>query len=467
MMFHKLLFPMVVLPCILLVWFLAPKRWKNPVLAVLSLVLYAWGSPICAGILMLSILFNHLVGKALFRAEAGDRKRSLLLFGLAGNLLLFLAARYWPVLWSVSGVIAGRTRSLGFTPSVIGAGFFTLSALSYLFDLYGGKTESAGSLVDCALYLSFFPKLPAGPLVRYRDMAPQLRNHPVRAEKALAGGRRFLIGLAKKVLLANQLSRVFFSVTALSTNRISLVTAWVGALSYALMLYYDLSGYADMAIGLGGVFGFTLPENFNNPNGARSLTEYWERWHITLGGWFRTYIFEPLGGNRGSRIKTFRNLLLVWLPVGLWHGLTWTFLLWALYSGILLALENLVLDHRLKRWPGWLRRILTLLLVVLGWSLFFSPNVGSALSYFHRMIGVFTVPFADDGATYYLRSSWLILLIGVIGSLPVVRSLCQSLMQSKHILLQGLAAIVFGVLIWLCVAAMVSNPDSILFYPIF
>ena len=276
-----------------------------------------------------------------------------------------------------------------------------------------------------------------------------------------------MIGLAKKVLLSAQLSRVFFSVTSLNTGRISLVTAWIGAVSYALMLYYDLSGYADMAIGLGGIFGFTLPENFNYPIAAKSLAEHWERWHMTLGGWFRRYVFAPLGGDQGGRAKTFRNLLLVWLPVGLWHGLTWTFLLWAVYSAVLLALETLVLDHRLKRWPGWLRRILTLLLVVLGWSFFFSPTVGSAFSYFHRMIGVFTVPFADDGAAYYLRSSWLILLLAIIGCLPVVRGLGESLMQSKHVIPQILAALVFGALLWLCTAAMVSAPSQILVYPIF
>lgn len=467
MMLHVLLFPMVVLPCLLILWFLTPKRWKDPVLVVLSLLLYAWGSPVCAAVLLVSIFFNYFTGRALARAEHPQRKKALLLFGLAGNLLLFLAARYWPVLWSVSGKLGGQDRTLRFTPSVIGAGFFTLSALSYLFDLYRGKTEDAASLKGCALYLAFFPKLFAGPVVTYGDLAPQLRSHPVRAEKALAGGRRFLIGLAKKVLISNQLSRVFFSVTALSTGRISLVTAWIGAAAYALMLYYDLSGYADMAIGLGGVFGFSLPENFNYPIAANSLTAYWERWNMSLGNWFRTYIFEPLGGNRGGRARTFRNLLLVWLPLGLWHGLSWTFLVWAVYSAGLLALETLVLDHRLKRWPGWLRRILTLLLAGLGWCFFFSPDLGFAFSYFHRMIGVFTVPFFDDGATYYLRSSWLILLIAILGSLPVVKGLCDSLMQSKHVVLQGLAAIAFGVLLWLCTAAMVSAPNSLLFYPLF
>lgn len=466
MMLHVLLFPMAVLPCMLLLWFLAPKRWKDPVLVMLSLLLYAWGSPICAAVLAVSIFFNYFTGKALFQAEAPQRKKALLLFGLAGNLLLFLGARYWPVLSSVFGLFSGAGQ-LNFSLSVIGAGFFTLSALSYLTDLYRGKTASAATLTGCALYLSFFPKLFAGPVVPYGEMAPQLQSHPVRAEKALAGGRRFLIGLAKKVLISNQLSRVFFSVTALRTGRISLVTAWIGAASYALMLYYDLSGYADMAVGLGGIFGFSLPENFNYPIAAKSLTDFWERWNITLGGWFRTNVFEPLGGNRGGRGKTFRNLLLVWLLVGLWHGLTWTFLVWAVFSAVMLALETLVLDHRLKRWPGWLRRILTLLLVSMGWCFFFAPDLSFAFSYFHRMIGVFTVPFFDDGATYYLRSSWLILLIAVLGSLPMVRGLCDSLMQSRHIVLQGLAAIAMGVLLWFCVAAMVSAPNALLFYPLF
>ena len=466
MSFHTLLFPIAALPCILILWALAPKRWKDPVLVLLSLLLYAWGSPICAIILLISILFNFFVGKRIVLAEAKQRKRSLLLFGLAGNLLLLLAARYWPVLWSVFGGTADTAAGL-LTYSVIGTGFFTLSALSYLFDLYRAQEALPASLTGCALYLSFFPKLFGGPVILYRDMAPQLQNHPIRAEKALAGGRRFLIGLAKKVLLSNQLSRVFFSVTSMHPGRISLVTAWIGALSYGLMLYYDLSGYADMAIGLGGIFGFTLPENFNYPLASKSLNEFWSRWHSTLGGWFREYVFEPLGGNHGRRSKTLRNLFLVWLLVGLWHGINWTFLVWAIYSAGLLALEALVLDHRLSRLPGWLRRGLTLLLVFLGWSFFFSPDVGTALTYFHRMIGIFTVPFADDGATYYLRSSWLILLIALIGGLPVVRGLCQSVMQSKHLVLQGVAVIVFGVLLWFCIAAMVSAPNAILFYPQF
>ena len=299
----------------------------------------------------------------------------------------------------------------------IGVSFFTFSLLSYLFDVYRDRAPAARNMLDFSLYVTFFPKLVSGPIVQYAEMEPQLRDHPVTREGFGSGARLFLIGLAKKVLLANTLGTTFYALSALPMTQLSTLSAWLGAVCYALMLYFDFSGYSDMAIGLASMFGFRFGRNFDYPYVSQSITEFWRRWHISLGAWFRDYVYIPCGGSRAGTARTIANLLLVWLLTGIWHGANWTFLLWGVYYGILLLLEKFVLRH-----------VLTLLLVLIGWVFFFSSSPAAAFGWIGRMFGSGSA-LIDATAKYYLAGCWPLLLVGAIGSFPVVSHVGTNLLR--------------------------------------
>ncbi|MBQ1372307.1 MAG: MBOAT family protein, partial [Oscillospiraceae bacterium] len=343
----------------------------------------------------------------------------------------------------------------------VGISFFTFSVLSYLFDVYRGRSQAAGSLLDCAVYVSFFPKLISGPIVTWKDFEPQLRNHPMSSELVFDGGRRFLVGLAKKVLLANTLGTSFYAISARAPGELSMLAAWIGALSYSLMLYFDFSGYSDMAIGLGQIFGFKMPENFLYPYASGSMTDFWRAWHVSLGGWFRDYVYIPLGGSRAGKSKTIRNLALVWLLTGLWHGANWTFIFWGVYHGCLLLLEKFTLKSYVEKLPNWLRHLLTVVLAVIGWVFFFSPSLGSAFAFLGAM---FSGPITDSFGRYCFSGSWLVLLVCGIGCLPYPRLIARNLFHSRSILVKAVSLAFFGVLLYFCTAGMLSDTYASFLY---
>lgn len=461
MSFSNLFFPFVLLPCAIGLYCITPQRLKNFLLVLLSLVFYAWGRPVYVVLLALSILFNHFTARELMLLADSPRRKLVLSTGVVLDLLLLGFFKYWGFLVSSLGSLFGADWSVSLPPSPVGISFFTFSVLSYLFDVYRGRSKAAGSLLDCALYVSFFPKLISGPIITWRDMEPQLRNHPMKRSLAFPGGRRFLVGLAKKVLIANTLGNTFYAISALDPAGLSALTAWIGALSYSLMLYFDFSGYSDMAIGLGQIFGFTMPENFLYPYASGSMTDFWRTWHASLGGWFRDYVYIPLGGSRAGKSKTIRNLAIVWLLTGIWHGANWTFIFWGIYHGVLLLLEKFLLKSLAEHLPRWLRHVLTVLLAVVGWVFFFSPSLGSAFSYLGSML---SGPLADAAGRYYLSSGWLILLVAAIGSLPFLRSVGLNLMRSRSSVVQLLALVFFGVLVYFCVAGMLSDTYASFLY---
>ena len=461
MSFSNLFFPFVFLPCAILLYGLMPQKLKNPMLVLLSLVFYAWSRPVYVVLLILSIVFNHFTARELQTLEPGKRRRLVLISGVALDLLLLGFFKYWGFLVSSLGSLFGADWSVSLPPSPVGISFFTFSVLSYLFDVYRGRSQAAGNLLDCALYVSFFPKLISGPIVTWKDMEPQLHSHPVTSELAFAGGRRFLVGLAKKVLIANTLGNTFYAISALAPGELSALTAWIGALSYSLMLYFDFSGYSDMAIGLAQIFGFTMPENFLYPYASGSMTEFWRTWHASLGGWFRDYVYIPLGGSREGKAKTVRNLAIVWLLTGIWHGANWTFVFWGIYHGCLLLLEKFVLRSLAEKLPKWLGHLLTVMLAVIGWVFFFSPSLGSAFSFLGSML---SGPIADSVGRYYLSSSWLILLVGAVGCLPWPRTVARNLFRSRSPLVKLLALAFFGVLVYFSVAGMLSDTYSSFLY---
>ena len=462
MSFASLVFLCVFLPCSLILYALMPGKLKNPLLVILSLLFFAWGNLLGAAVLALLIPCNYLAARRIAAGQTGPRLTLLIAAALV-DLAVMALLKYGGPLLARFGLRSAAVWSASLPMPALGCAFFTLSLLAFLADVYRGEA-AVGSLTEFALYVSFFPKLLAGPVISWKAMAPQLRSHPFRAERALAGGRRFLFGLIKKLLIADSLGRVYLTVSALPAGQLSLVTAWIGTLSFAFMLYYDLGAYTDMAVGLGGLFGFNLPENFDRPWCAYSLTEYWRRWHCSLGDWFRRYARRPLEGGRTGGRQSAWTLLAVWILLALWHRLSWNLLLWGAYSGLLLLLEQTVLEYRLKKLPRWFRRVLTLFLIFLGWVFFFTPDPGTAFLYLHRMVGLFTVPFADRAAAYYLRSSWLVLAIALVGILPITKDLCDRVLCSRQLWLRLLAGLVFGALLYLSAAALLGGAETAFLY---
>lgn len=388
MAFSTLVFPFVFLPVSLILYFVLPKQLKNAALVVCSLVFFAWGTPEYLVLMVLDIAFHYFAGRELALQKARGRSgRFVLVSSVLVNLLLLGFFKYYGFLVDNLNALLGTALRARELPMPIGVSFFTFSLLSYLFDVYRDRAPAARNVLDFSLYVTFFPKLVSGPIVQYAEMEPQLRDHPVTREGFGSGARLFLIGLAKKVLLANTLGTTFYALSALPMTQLSTLSAWLGAVCYALMLYFDFSGYSDMAIGLASMFGFRFGKNFDYPYVSQSITEFWRRWHISLGAWFRDYVYIPCGGSRAGTVRTIANLLLVWLLTGIWHGANWTFLLWGVYYGILLLLEKFVLRRVLEHLPGLLRHVLTLLLVLIGWVFFFSSSPAAAFGWIGRMFG--------------------------------------------------------------------------------
>lgn len=461
MSFSTLIFPFAMLPLALLLYFAVPKRMKNAVLLLCSLLFFAWGRPQYLLLLLCSLVFNYATG-LLLDGQKKEKARVTLASAVVVNLLLLACFKYSDALLSALGKLLGMAWADDALPMPLGISFFTFSILSYLFDVYRKKAPAARNFLNFALYVSFFPKLVSGPIVPYAAMEPQLAERRVTAEQFGGGARLFLIGLAKKLLLANTLGTSFYALSALPPERLSVLGAWLGALAYALMLYFDFSGYSDMAIGLAGMFGFRFAKNFDYPYLSGSLTEFWRRWHISLGAWFRDYVYIPLGGSRAGKLRTIGNLLLVWLLTGIWHGASWTFVLWGVYYGILLVLEKFVFARLLPHLPGAVRHFLTLLLVLLGWVFFFSPTVGGAFGWLGRMFGM-GGSIAGAAAKYQLAASWRVLLVGVIGATPVASRVGRRLLQ-RGAAGQVLSVVFFAMLLLLCIACMMNDTYSSFLY---
>ena len=320
------------------------------------------------------------------------------------------------------------------------------------------------NILEFSLFVTFFPKLVSGPIVQYSAMAQQLHERRLSSVKFGRGVRMFLIGLSKKVLLSNTIGTTFYALTALAPEEISVASAWLGAVSYALMLYFDFSGYSDMAIGLATMFGFDFDPNFDYPYMSSSVSEFWRRWHVSLGAWFRDYIYIPLGGSREGTGKTVRNLLIVWALTGIWHGASWNFIFWGLYYGGILLLEKFVLAPLLEYIPKIVKQIFTLILVLIGWVFFFSPSLGSAFLWLGRMFGIGAAGLVDANARYYFGGSWIVLLIGAFASFPLGAKLGNNALRGENKLPVYLSVVWFGILLMLCIAGMMSSTYSSFLY---
>ena len=467
MAFNDLSFVFLFFPAVLLLHWAVPGMLKNLVLLIFSLVFFAWGSPTYVLLMVLLIFFNYFSGLQI-AAQKEEENETMAKFALVSavvvNLLLLGFFKYWGFLLENVNALLGTSLAAPQMAMPLGVSFFTFSILSYLYDVYRDKVPAAENLLDFALFVTFFPKLVSGPIVQYSAFSEQVRERKCNATKFGKGCRLFLIGLSKKVLLSNIIGTTFYAVTALPANGISFVTAWLGTVCYALMLYFDFSGYSDMAIGLASMFGFSFDKNFDYPYMSSSITEFWRRWHISLGAWFRDYIYIPLGGSRVETPKIIRNLLVVWLLTGVWHGASWNYIFWGLYYGGLLLLEKFVFKSILEKIPSLIRVPFTLILVLVGWVFFFSPSLGSAFLWLARMLGIGTTGFLDATAKYYLGSSWLVLLVGAVSAFPLGANLGNKLLKGKSKLPIYLSVIWFGVLLLLCIAGMMSSTYSSFLY---
>ena len=418
MLFSSIPFLYYFLPLVLAVYFLTPRAGKNAVLFLSSLLFYAWGEPKFCIFMLLSILQGYVFGR-LIEKHAQNKKRSKLFLtaSVALSLALLAYCKYADFFLSSVNAVTGLSFKLLHVTLPIGISFYTFQILSYVVDVYRGEVPAQKSFLKLGTYIAMFPQLIAGPIVRYADIAPQLDSRQTTLEDVSSGACRFVIGLSKKVLLANVLYEL---ITAFQQSRdLSVLYFWLYAVSFALQLYFDFSGYSDMAIGLGRIFGFRFQENFNYPYISGSITEFWRRWHISLGSWFRDYVYIPLGGNRVSKAKWLRNILVVWMLTGLWHGASWNFVLWGLGFAILLVAEKLVYGRLLQR-THVLKHVYTLLLVTLSFVLFNADSVSEAVSQLGAMFGAGGLPLVSTEGVYYLKSYAGTFLFAAIGATPLV-----------------------------------------------
>ena len=414
MLFSSTVFLLVFLPVVLLIYYLlrGKRRLQNIFLLLASLVFYAWGKPENVLLLLFSIACNYGFGVLIGALREKGRSSTAALIGAVvvnlGVLFVFKYLNFTTAQLSALGLELSLTQ----IALPIGISFFTFQAMSYVIDVHRGQTPAQKNPLTLALYIALFPQLIAGPIVKYHTVAEQLDGRVESWEGFSSGVRRFLVGLCKKVLLANQLALI--ADRAFSAGAPAASMAWLGAVCYALQIYFDFSGYSDMAIGLGAMFGFRFEENFRYPYCAASVTDFWRRWHISLSSWFRDYVYIPLGGSRGSTAKLVRNLLIVWALTGIWHGANWTFLLWGLFYFVLLTVEKL--GRLEERWPTVLRRILTLLAVLFAWVLFRAEDLGAAGRYFAAMFGA---NGAFDAQTLFcLREYAVFLIAGLVFAVP-------------------------------------------------
>lgn len=413
MVFSSAVFLFVFFPVTLILYFMpgfagneekSIKR-KNLILCIASLIFYAWGEPVYIVLMCLSILFNYNLGLDMENHRSHSRKmKRLLIFGVCFNLFMLGFFKYAGFIVSNINSALGTQIEYEGLPLPVGISFYTFQILSYVIDVYKGTVRAQTKLVNFAAYISMFPQLIAGPIVQYKDIEKQLNERSITIDNFYDGIIYFIRGLGKKVLFANTIGAVYSDISAGGFSDVSAVTAWICIICYTLQIYFDFSGYSDMAVGLGKMMGFEFVQNFNYPYKAKSIKDFWSRWHISLSSWFRDYVYIPLGGNRKGLARTVVNTMIVWALTGLWHGAAWNFIAWGMFYGILLIAEKYLLAGVLDRIPSVLRHIGTLIVVMIGWVFFSSENIAQATEFIGALMG-FTGSFIDSQAMYLLKEN--------------------------------------------------------------
>ena len=421
MLFSSIPFLFYFLPCVLILYLIAPKCLKNTVLLLSSLVFYAWGEPRYVIWMLLAITLGYIFGLLIERFKEKKRISKLfMILSVASSLAMLGYFKYVDFFIGNFNAITGLSIPLLKIALPIGISFYTFQILSYTVDVYRGNVAAQKNPIDLAAYVALFPQLIAGPIVRYSDVAEQLKSRTHTLEKTALGARRFMIGLGKKILIANILGELCDTFRASDDK--SVLFFWLYAVAYSLHIYFDFSGYSDMAIGLGKLFGFDFLENFNYPYISASITEFWRRWHMSLGSWFRDYVYIPLGGNRVSRMRHLFNIFVVWMLTGFWHGAAWDFIVWGLFFAVLLMVEKLWLLKYLKK-SRVLSHIYVVVLIIISFVIFDASSMGQAFSYIGSMFGAGGYPLVSTEFLYYLRSYGVVLILGIIGATPLPKKL--------------------------------------------
>ncbi len=455
MVFSSITFLYYFLPIVLLIYFIVPSKFRNLVLLISSLFFYFYGEPRYILVLLFSVVFNYYMGKLISKENSKYRK-VLFISDMIINFGLLFYFKYFDFFIDNINQILNIKIPLFNIIMPIGISFFTFQATSYVIDIYLGKVKSANSILDFAAYLSLFPQLIAGPIVRYQTIDQELKDRSVTYQKFADGVKRFIIGLSKKVLLANVLGVFSNSLSSISTS--SVLSYWLQAISNTLQLYLDFSGYSDMAIGLGLMFGFTFLENFNHPFIASSITEFWHRWHISLSTWFRDYVYIPLGGSRVGKFRNYLNILIVWMITGLWHGASWNFVFWGLYFACFLVIEKIFLLSFLKK-HKLLGLFYTNILVVISFVIFNQTTVSGIYKFLTSMFGLQHLPFSNLETIYYLKNYFIVFIVSILCSTPIIRYFIQKLNQNKmiHKIFEIVEPIIYISLLLLCTSYIIDE----------
>ena len=459
MLFSSITFLFLFLPIMLAVYYIAPPQWKNLLLLAGSLIFYAWGEPVYIILMILSILLNYFCGMDIENKSENEAKaKRSLVFAITVNIVLLVFFKYFGFLVESTNTLFGISIPYRELALPIGISFYTFQEISYIVDVYRGKVKAQQSLVKYALYVSMFPQLVAGPIVCYGDIEKQLTVRKISGRKLGQGAMLFIIGLSKKAVLANTLGKIFEEISSTSASNLTVLMAWLGCITYAFQIYFDFSGYSDMAIGLGRMFGFEFKKNFDEPYISKSITEFWRRWHISLSSWFREYVYIPLGGNHVTISRNIVNLLIVWMLTGMWHGAAWNFIVWGIYYGVVLVLEKYVWGAIVDRWPSVLQHIYALVLVLVGWVFFFSPSLGAALRYLFAMVGG-GAGFASKEVFFVILTHWLFYLLAVIGSTTLGSRMLRAILNvsENHTVRIVITLVVFFGMLAISVAYLIAD----------
>ena len=458
MLFSSIPFLYYFLPLVMLLYFLVPRRGKNTVLLLSSLVFYGWGEPKLLFLMIFTIVLFWACGLAMGRAAGQRQKKFWLLVSVVISVALLGLFKYADFFIGSFNSLTGLGLPMLRLALPVGISFYTFQCLSYTIDVYRGEVPPQKNILSFGAYVSMFPQLIAGPIVRYCDIARQLENRTHSWEQVSRGLRRFLVGLSKKVILADNfalLMKLFRE-----SDEKSVLFYWLYALAFLFNIYFDFSGYSDMAIGLGRIFGFDFPENFNYPYLSKSVTEFWRRWHMTLGSWFRDYVYIPMGGNRVGRGRWVFNILTVWMLTGLWHGAAWNFVVWGLFFGVMLMIEKWV--PALQKLPGLRRQGYVLLAVILSFVLFNADGLTMAGQDMAGLFGFGNVPLVSDAALYYLKSYAVLLGLGILGATPLVKQAAEKISRTR---IGGiLEPVVLALLLLVCTAYLVDGSFSPFLY---
>lgn len=425
MVFASITFLYYFLPIFLILYFIFPKKYKNIVLLIFSFIFYFYGEPKYILLMLIEVFFSYFMTLSLEK----NKNKSLLGIIISFHIFLLCVFKYFNfIITNINSIFGGNISLLNIVLP-IGISFYTFQIISYEVDVYRGKVKASKSLIDYMTYVFLFPQLIAGPIVRYETISKELKSRKVTLEDFSYGVNRFIIGLFKKVVIANNIGELCNILN--NSSEVSVLLYWVLGISYMLQIYFDFSGYSDIAIGIGRMIGFKFPENFNYPYIANSVTDFWRRWHMTLSSWFRDYVYIPLGGNRVSTLKHIRNILVVWMLTGLWHGASWNFIIWGIYFGVILIIEKYYLNKVLEKLPRVIRNIYAMFIVMISFIIFSSDDISSALVAIKGLFSFSSLKFSNDFIIYYIRSYGVILIGGLVLCTPLIKNVINKLRENK------------------------------------